>query len=382
MIDCFSGQALGLQLGSKTILYKVSDHMVGTTAVKRHNPTDGRLRPLDPARDLGTIADLIAQAFSDELDRQGQAAIRELRWMARLSPLVWWWAQADPSFRETYNGFVWEEPAEGRGRPVVVGNANLSRSPGSRHHWVIANVVVRPDQRRRGIARQLLEATITEARQQEAEGVVLQVYRDNWPALHLYTDLGFQEVAGETELEARSIPPAAVVDTLGYRIRPWRPADGQVGYELAIQAIHPAQQWLRPVRPGDYQLDWIARAGQRLAEVLGGRRIVRLVAEADGVPPSEMAAVLTVDMAVRDDTHRLSLLIKPRHRGQVEEALVGHALTMLAVAPPRPVLIKVPLDHVAAIRVLGDHGFRERRTLLTLSYPLGRERRQVDGEYW
>ena len=77
---------------------------VTATTEKGH----GRLRPLDPTQDMGAIAQLIDSAFGDDMDSQGRAALRDLRWMSRLSPLVWWWAQADPSFRETYNGFVWE----------------------------------------------------------------------------------------------------------------------------------------------------------------------------------------------------------------------------------------------------------------------------------
>ena len=69
----------------------------------------GGLRPMDPTRDLGIVADLIAGAFADELDERGRAALREMRWMARLTPLVWWWSQVDPSFRDAFNGFVWEE---------------------------------------------------------------------------------------------------------------------------------------------------------------------------------------------------------------------------------------------------------------------------------
>ena len=106
----------------------------------------GGLRPMDPTRDLGIIADLIADAFAGELDERGQAALREMRWMARLTPLVWWWSQVDPSFRDAFNGFVWEEPPPetrgSRGSRRIVGNANLNRAPGNRQRWIICNVVV------------------------------------------------------------------------------------------------------------------------------------------------------------------------------------------------------------------------------------------------
>src|SRR5512139_1637051 len=96
---CYNGQTLARDSRST---------MVVTRATEKGSAR-GRLRRLDPAQDMGAIAQLIGSAFGNEMDSQGRAALRDLRWMARLSPLVWWWAQADPSFRESYNGFVWEE---------------------------------------------------------------------------------------------------------------------------------------------------------------------------------------------------------------------------------------------------------------------------------
>ena len=88
--------------------------MVVTATTENKQAARGRVRRLDPTRDMGAIAQLIDTAFGDDMDRQGRAALRDMRWMSRLSPLVWWWAQADPSFRETYNGFVWEEVEGGQ----------------------------------------------------------------------------------------------------------------------------------------------------------------------------------------------------------------------------------------------------------------------------
>ena len=98
---------------------------------------------------------------------------------------------------------------------MIVGNANLMPSPGNRYRWVICNVVVREEYRRQGIARRLMEETIAEARRQGAEEAVLQVYGDNLAALHLYTDLGFQQVAGEMGLRLAAAGPAEIVDAPG-----------------------------------------------------------------------------------------------------------------------------------------------------------------------
>jgi ribosomal protein S18 acetylase RimI-like enzyme len=373
---CYNGQTLAQDSRPTRVV----------TATTNKGAARGRLRPLDPAQDMGAIAQLIESAFGDDMDSRGRAALRDMRWMSRLSPLVWWWAQADPSFRETYNGFVWEVPSEGRpvavaptarrGRGTVVGNANLMPSPGNRYRWVICNVVVDKEYRRQGIARRLMEETIAEARRQGAEEAVLQVYQDNPAALRLYTDLGFQQVAGEMGLCLAAAGPVAVLDAPGYELRPYQPTSpwerayegGQTAYELAKLAIPTAQQWLKPVRVGEYEPDWVTRLGGRLGDLLAGRRSYRLMA----FRGTEAAALMTVEASLRQQAHSLKLLIHPKHRGQLEPMLVSRALAMLAELPGGAVQATVTTDHTAAIQVLGQYGFREERTLLTMSYGLNK----------
>jgi len=85
---------------------------------------------------------------------------------------------------------------------------------------------------------------------------------------------------------------------------------------------------------------------------------------------AEPAALMTVEASLRQRAHRLKLLIHPKHRGQLEPMLVSRALAMLAELPGRAVQATVITDHTAAIQVLGQYGFREERTLLTMSYGL------------
>jgi GNAT superfamily N-acetyltransferase len=326
----------------------------------------GGLRPMDPTRDLGIVADLIASAFAGELDERGQAALREMRWMARLTPLVWWWSQVDPSFRDAFNGFVWEEPppkAKGsRGSTRIVGNVNLNRAPGNRQRWIICNVVVLDEYRGRGIGRRLMEAAIDEAELIGASGVVLQVHRDNPRALGLYTDMGFREASGEIDLQLDQIGSVAVLDAPGYEIRRWSPADGQAVFELARHAIPQTQQWIRPVRAEEYRLDWLLRLGRWVSDLAAGRRSYRLTALKDG----KLVATMMVTAVSRRDAHRLVLLVHPNHRGNVEAALLSRALYMLASAPPGPVRVAANVGDKATLKVLRDYGFKEQRTLLTL----------------
>jgi ribosomal protein S18 acetylase RimI-like enzyme len=337
--------------------------MVVTEATQRSSPTEGRVRPLEPGRDLRAVVELIAEGFGGDLDPKGQAALRELRWTARLWPLLWWLAQTDPALDDAFKGFVWEEPVPGEKKGLIVGNVSLNRAPGSERRWIICNVVVREGHRGRGIGRQLTEAAIAEVQALAATGVVLQVYQDNVPALQLYTDFGFQEAAGEAELVAERVRAVALLDAPGYDLRRWSPADGQAALQLVRLVTPEALQWLRPIPAEEYRSDWWSRLGQRVAGLTAGRQTYRLVALRDG----RLVALMTITVAYRRGDHHLTLVVHPDHAGKVEAALISRACHMLDVAPAAPVTAIVDKDHAATLKVLHDYGFKEQRTLLTMT---------------
>lgn len=340
--------------------------MIATVSGEAKERVRGELRRMNPVQDLGVVAALIDEAFADEIDERGRAALREMRWMARLSPLVWWWSQADPAFRDAFGGFVWEEPVQkgkgGRTSRRVVGNASLNRAPGHRQRWIICNVVVDVEHRGQGIGRQLVEASLDEAERLGATGVLLQVYRQNQVALQLYESMGFHEAAGETDLRLGEVRPVAFLEAPGYHFRHWKPADGPAAYDLARHVIPQPLQWIRPLRAEEYRLDWLMRTVHWISDLMAGRRVYRLVA----LKEERLVALMTVTVAFRRGEHQLALLVHPNHTGQVEAALVSRALHMLAAIPSRPVRTTVEQDDEAALRVLRDYGFREVRTLLTM----------------
>lgn len=74
----------------------------------------------------------------------------------------------------------------------VVAFAILSSGGGDAH---VLNIVVDPAHRRQGIAQLLLAALMDAARLREADQLFLEVRAGNTPALTLYRDQGFAEVA-------------------------------------------------------------------------------------------------------------------------------------------------------------------------------------------
>jgi hypothetical protein len=106
-------------------------------------------------------------------------------------------------------GFVWEENNR------IVGNASLIpfRDKGARI-YLIANIAVHPDHRRRGIARALTQRAMQHGWDKKATALWLHVRDDNPGAIKLYEDLGFQGIARRTNWIARpdSMLPKANTD--------------------------------------------------------------------------------------------------------------------------------------------------------------------------
>jgi ribosomal protein S18 acetylase RimI-like enzyme len=185
---------------------------------------DRGLRPADVRRDLGGIADLLAEAFAGELDEAGWRILQEMRFWARLGWLLRvleWFLPPGEAFAP---GYVWVE--DGR----IVGYTMVRRlRPGS-GDWLIANVAVAEGFRGRGIGRALVSACLEYARASGARRAVLQVRADNTPALRLYRSLGFQEI-GRIQLWRREAGGhagqlgAAAWEIPGCRVRPARAAE-------------------------------------------------------------------------------------------------------------------------------------------------------------
>jgi ribosomal protein S18 acetylase RimI-like enzyme len=185
-------------------------------------------------RDLYQIAELVELCFGSRLDSSGRAAVREMKMLARLGPLFWLLALLDRVFvLGLGQGYVWREGGR------VVGNVSLYRGglhPDLGSGWLIANVAVHPDYRRRGIARKLMNAAMSYVRQRHCRWVMLQVEADNAPALRLYRDLAYQ--AYETlDQWMQERPLASRLDRLPGPSRLWPVRRRQAGDAEAERAL-------------------------------------------------------------------------------------------------------------------------------------------------
>lgn len=156
-----------------------------TTLAERHP----QMRPIRLPGDLHDIANLVELCFEDTLDADGRRFIRQMRRAASMG-------RPYPGFGgplQTVKGYVWEEAGR------IVGNINLI--PVRMHHrraYLVANVAVHPDFRRRGIAHRLTEAALAFAEMRGVPQAALQVDIGNQVAQSLYQSYGFEEKARRT----------------------------------------------------------------------------------------------------------------------------------------------------------------------------------------
>ena len=151
-------------------------------------PPPGHSRPMDPARDLNAVANLMEDAFELKKDPEEHAIIENMRQHARLL------ARSDSGFLDQLvaraswaDGFVWEDEGQ------IVGNITLiPHRDGLKRVVMIANVSVREDYRHLGIARRLTHEGIQRCRQLGLKEVYLQAKHNNVTAIQLYRSMGFE----------------------------------------------------------------------------------------------------------------------------------------------------------------------------------------------
>jgi len=281
---------------------------------------------------MGPVADLIEVAFGVELGPEGREAVRGMRAAAYMGPLLW-------VLGDLFSGYVWVEEKR------VVGNVTLSRSRGG---YLVSNLAVHPDYRRRGIARRLMEAVIDTVEKRRAPWVALEVRRDNGAAKGLYEKLGFVRVDAWTEM--RLAETVALVLREGPAVRELEPHEWREGYRLWKEALPQETAFLggrEGSKPdlGRGLLDWLWR-------LLGWRRY-RWVAG---------GSMLTLSLSWAGP-HRLEMVVHGEGRGQVEEGLLAKAFSILRTHPPRGAVARIYPSYPETVEVLERCGFIEERTL-------------------
>ena len=270
----------------------------------------------------------------------------------RLWPLfsVLW--KISPPLRDVLHGFIWEENAK------PVGIVNVSRD-GASDDWVISNVGVLPDYRRRGIARKLVEAAVDLAQQHRAKHVLLDVIAGNTPAYDLYTSLGFTHFTSMIELRHDAPAPAADCPMPdGYTATRLAPTRWQPYYELARRITPAAVEKFRPVTPQNFRSPPSIQVVMWLINSFSGVRDRGLVVRADR--EQQVVATTSLSAHIRGSGMNVcGMMLDPEH-GQLAPHLLHSVLrTFQQLSPHNRIQCRIPNWQPALIEAARSSGFSE-----------------------
>lgn len=324
------------------------------------NPANQRvergIRPFDLGRDLHPVARLIADAFADELDVQGEAALRELRIMGHMSGLVRLLSRSTGEFQDVFNGFVWIEDGK------LVGNVTVQRAASGSGRWQIANVAVDPKYRGRGISRGLMETALDYVGNMGGTWAVLQVREQNAIARGLYDRLQFETMGGTVEMRCERTPKVNGRPAMP-GLAPFSSADSALLYDLANSEQSAESQWWRAVRRADFEVPIEQAMGEWFSRLAGRDRVYRMAVR-DFTNRFEGALILTARRWKGE--HRLQVWVRPDAQERYERRLILWALAALQEYPVWPVTSSLGTSHTAARAALEEFGFRAHTTLLTM----------------
>ncbi|MDD5368348.1 MAG: GNAT family N-acetyltransferase [Anaerolineaceae bacterium] len=307
------------------------------------------LRPLDVRRDLVGVANLIEVCFAATMDPDGREYLRQMREYADEDGSINW---AGRSFLGPWSmsGFVWLE------NEAIIGNLTLIPVYKQLQRvYLIANVAVHPDYRRRGIGRLLTQAAIDHARQHSAASAWLQVRAENESAYRLYQSLGFIERARrDTWIGERDLPtisPDPEIQVTPRRNREWP-------VELTwLQQVYPsAVIWNLPLSIGRLKPSLLNNFFRFLASEQSGHWSARTHSGLIGTASWEPS---------RSFADNIWLATSPEYEERAIRSLLP--LIRKSVATRRPLAVNYPADRAPA--AFNDAGFRLQQTLVWMEEP-------------
>ncbi|GAB4548301.1 MAG: hypothetical protein OHK0023_11180 [Anaerolineae bacterium] len=318
------------------------------------------VRQVNIRTDLAAIAELIELSFT--VDETGRATARELRALSQSGALLSLLKRLDRLLDGLGQGFVWVE----QGRVVAnvsIAAAGYPRSLGT--GYIIANVAVHPEFRRRGYARAVMQAAIAHIRSKGGNFAVLQVEANNHGAQKLYRELGFAEERTFIRWQRPSHlrPPQKLEDMPYITLRQgneWR-----IEYELA-RVVRPNRLgglgWLRPTHPDLFRPSFWRFWGLLMSGQGVERWIVRSADE------RRIVASLRV-LTSFGGTARLELLVHPSYGGKLERPLLNFVLRRFD-GQARPLSMEHPADDDYTSQVLQEYGFYIKHTLVHMRLDL------------
>lgn len=220
----------------------------------------------------------------------------------------------------------------------------------------VSTVMVDDPYRRRGFARQMLEAAATETRRRHRRYLVLDVLESNAPARHLYETAGFRLLRRQEyrSLELDAATPGPRGGPPG--VRALRRSDREPIVAIARQALPPAVAEVLPIDPRQM---FVRR------EVIAGLRSVAEVWVAPAQGPAQ-GFVRATSSEVMESANLSCPVLAPALDDAAADALVAAGVQYARDHGARRLLCEVPDSNDRARAVLARAGFTVPFATLTL----------------
>ena len=246
---------------------------------------------------------------------------------------------------------MWEE----NGR--IVGNVTVltTEMPG---RFLVVNVAVHPEFRRRGIARLLMQQVENLVRQRQGNQILLQVVKQNYAAIELYNALHYTTIGSMTHWTASASRLRRLelnLDTVGPPIRELKRHEWKAAYALDQQALHADLHWPEQLKQDAYKNGlWV-----KVMNFLNGRHAEAWVAISGKTQLVGLASLASE----WGRSYEASLRVHPAWQGRLERPLLAKLIRRLQYLPRRNVQINHPDDDELVNALLQEANFQPRRTL-------------------
>jgi ribosomal protein S18 acetylase RimI-like enzyme len=313
------------------------------------------IRRINVQSDIGRVADLMELAFGPTMDANGRQMLREMRLLSRSGPLLWLIGRLDRAVQGWMGGYVWIEPDNGQ----LIGNVSVYPA-GFDNVWLIANVAVHPNFRRQGIAVQLMERAMLNARKSGARVVQLQVDATNYGARKLYEQLGFKELRTFTRWRRRPyVPPPAplsVMPRIGFRRR----GEWKDQYHLA-QRLRPGEKggmrWLTPTTKDLFRPSW-------WRSLFSMDSAMHWVMRDDN---ERLVATMRVEVKFGLSYAMCDLLVAPEQQGALEKPFLNYMIRYLHDRN-KGLFLQHPQDDYQAKAIFQEYEFEATHSLVHMEW--------------
>lgn len=329
--------------------------MVITIPISR--PQAEGLRPVNLARDMPQIVELLRMVFKDTLD------VEDRQWLGEASqgyfPEVF--NRINPAASRLGNGFVWVADSHIVGNVTVLPTKVWGR-------YLVANVAVHPSYRRQGIARELMHAVADSIRSRHGNVILLQVVKDNHPAIDLYKSLGYYSVGNMTTWYAtagrvRQIA-ANVTTNEASDIRPLPNRMWQAAFQLDTACVPSDLNWPEPLPSDAYrQTLW-----RRVGDFFNGRQMETWAI----IEKNNRLVGLATLTGEWGRVNLLSIRVDSDRVGQLERPLLAKIIRRLSYLPRRNIRIDHPDSDLVMNEILQEANFSAQRTLTHMRLDLSR----------